>query len=180
LSCIHLPKKAGLIPGLFYFYGVQRKEPKLTPAEARLKIYWYCAYQERCHQEVRAKLIEYGLSRGDVDELIADLITEGYLNEERFAKAFAGGKFRMKKWGRIKIEHELERKGLTPGCIRAGLREIDEVQYLETLRQLLLLKSGQIDAENEFVRKDKLASYAIQKGYEAELVWRLLKESQQR
>lgn len=173
-----MQKKAGLIPGLFYFYGVQRKEQKLTPAEARLKIYRYCAYQERCHQEVRAKLVEYGLNRADIDELITDLITEGYLNEERFAKAFVGGKFRMKKWGRVKIEHELERKGLTPGCIRSGLREIDEAQYMETLQQLLSIKSLHIDEENEFVRKDKIASYAILKGYEADLVWRLLKESQ--
>jgi regulatory protein len=178
---VYSPTEKGRVnPGLFYFYGVHRKDQKLTPAEARLKIYRYCAYQERCHQEVRAKLFEYRLDRSDVDELITELITEGYLNEERFAKSFAGGKFRMKKWGRIKIEHELERKGLTPACIRAGLQEIDEGQYMETLRQLLSVKSSLLDEENDFVRKDKIASYAIQKGYEAELVWKVLKESHQR
>lgn len=155
---------------------MQRKDKKLTTADARLRIYRYCAYQERCHQEVKTKLYEFGLSKSEVDEIVTDLITDGYLNEERFAKAFAGGKFRMKKWGRIKIEHELDSKGLTAACIRSGLAEIDEEEYLVSLRNILISKARQVIVENEFVKKDKIASFAIQKGYEPELVWKILKQ----
>lgn len=152
-----------------------KKRP--TPAEARQKIYRYCAYQERSHREVRDKLYEYGLLKDEVEEILSHLITEGFLNEERFAKAFAGGKFRMQKWGRIKITHALEARGLTPNCIKAGLKEIDEQSYLLTLREILSRKSKELPEEsNAFVRRDKLARYAIQKGYEPELVWSLLKE----
>ena len=144
----------------------------LTPAQAREKIRRYCAFQERSHQEVRNKLYEYGIYRSDIDEILADLITEGYLNEERFSKAFAGGKFRMKKWGRIKISHALESKGVSPNCIRIGLKEIDENSYLNTLRELIQEKSRQVDEENIFVLRDRISKYAIQKGYEPEMVWK--------
>ncbi len=149
---------------------------KLTPAEALSKAYRYCAYQERSHSEVRNKLYELGLSRPDVDELLSQLITEGFLNEERFAKAFAGGKFRMKKWGRLKIANELEAHGLTANCIRAGLKEIGEQDYRAALADILKRKSEQLLGENEFVMRDKLSKYAIQKGFEPDLVWQLLKE----
>jgi regulatory protein len=149
---------------------------KFTPSEARQKIYRYCAYQERSHHEVRDKLYSYGLFKDEVEEILSQLITEGFLNEERFAKAFAGGKFRMQKWGRIKIIHELEARGLTPNCIKAGLKEIDEQSYLITLRELLNRKAGETSEENIFVKRDKLARYAIQKGFEPELVWSIIKD----
>ena len=105
-----------------------------------------------------------------------NLITEGFLNEERFAKAFAGGKFRIKKWGRVKIIHELEAKGLTKNCIHSGMKEIDDTDYQETLHALLLKKSSQLSEENFFTKRDKLAKYALQKGFESELVWKFVKE----
>src|SRR5688572_6103459 len=149
---------------------------RLTPTEARQKIYRYCAYQERAHSEVKDKLYSFGLFKDDVDEILSHLITEGYLNEERFAKAFAGGKFRMKKWGKIKIVHELEAKGLTPNCIKSGLREIPEDDYVKALRDLLQKKSRLVKEDDIFVRRDHLARFAIQKGFEPELVWKILKE----
>lgn len=148
----------------------------LTPQQAKEKIQRYCAYQERSHLEVRGKLYSYGLYRGDVDEILSGLITDGFLNEERFARAFTGGKFRMKKWGRIKITHALESKGLSTNCIRLGLKEIDEGAYIETLRQLLVDKRDTLEVDNPFVLRDKLSSYAIQKGYEPDLVWREIYE----
>lgn len=154
---------------------MQKPVKKLSPAEAKQKIYAYCAYQERSHQEVKSKLFEYGLYGSEVDELLSHLITEGFLNEERFAKAFAGGKFRIKSWGRIKIIHELESKGLTQNCIRSGMKEINEDEYLETLQALLQRKSEQIDG-NAFIKREKLAKYAIQKGFESELVWKYVRE----
>src|SRR5436190_3987476 len=109
----------------------------ITPVEARSKIQKYCAYQERCHGEVRSKLYSYGLRDDEVEDLLTAMITEGFLNEDRYARSFAGGKFRMKKWGRLKIINELESKGISKNCIRSGLHEIAEDDYLQTLRSLL-------------------------------------------
>ncbi len=148
-----------------------QSKKKLSPTEAKQKIYRYCAYQERSHKEVRDKLYEYGLYRDEVEELLAALITEGFLNEERFAKAFAGGKFRMQRWGRIKILNELEARGLTSNCIKIGMKEIEDADYIKTLREILERKLNQLDEENAFVKRDKLARYAIQKGFEPDLVW---------
>ncbi len=155
---------------------MQKRSKNLTPSEARKKLYHYCAYQERSHQEVKGKLYELGMLSNDVEEIITHLITEGYLNEERFAKAFAGGKFRVKNWGRIKIIQGLEAKGLTKNCIKAGLKEIDDSDYLRTLEYLIKRKSDQIEEENLFVKRDKLSKYVINKGFEPDLAWQLVKE----
>jgi len=152
------------------------KKSKQLSSDVKLKISKYCAYQERTHFEVRNKLFEYGLASDDVDLLISQLITDGYLNEERFAKTFAGGKFRIKGWGRIKIVHELEAKGLTKNCILIGLKEIAETDYVETLQILLKKKAAIVQTDDDFIRRDKIARYAIQKGFEPELVWRWIKE----
>ncbi|RAW03062.1 regulatory protein RecX [Pseudochryseolinea flava] len=150
---------------------------RLTVSESRQKIYRFCAYQERSHSEVRDKLYEYGLYRDEVDEILSHLITEGFLNEERFAKAFAGGKFRLMKWGRIKIVHALEARGLTPNCIKSGMKEIEDDAYLQTLTEILQKKSQQTGDKDPFVRRDKVARFAIQKGFEPDLVWRVIKSS---
>ena len=154
---------------LLYLSFVKKR---LTEQEAREKINRYCAYQERSHLEVRNKLYEYGLFRDEVDEIISSLISDGFLNEERFAKVFAGGKFRMKKWGRIKIVHALEAKGVTKNCIRLALNEIDDESYKETLSRLIDEKSPALsDEKNEYVRRDKLSKFLIKRGFEPELVW---------
>jgi regulatory protein len=150
---------------------VQKANKKISADEARQKIYRYCAYQERTHQDVKNKLFEMGLRTDDVDSLVTSLITEGYLNEERFAKAFAGGKFRIKSWGRIKIIHELEARGLTKNCIQSGMKEIDDADYLKTLHTVLTKKASLMKGNDLFVKRDKLAAYGIQKGFEPELVW---------
>jgi regulatory protein len=151
-------------------------QKRLTKAEAKSRILRYCVYQERCHQEVKEKLFSFGLSRTDTDDLMTDLITDGFLNEERFAKAFAGGKFRMRQWGRLKIIRELKSRGLTANCIKSGLKEIDDGDYRKSLTLLLEKKSSAVSGENSFVIKDKLSRFAIQKGYEPELVWIVLKD----
>ena len=154
----------------------QQSKKKLTPAEALSKIYKYCAYQERSHLEVKRKLYSYQLYTSEVDELLSRLITEGFLNEERYAKAFAGGKFRIKKWGRNKILHQLEAQGLTKRCIESGLKELDSSSYHRTLTDILEKKSSQVIELNLFKKRDKVARFAIYKGYEAELVWKLVKD----
>jgi regulatory protein len=161
----------------FSFSGnKEQKVKKLTPTDALVKIRHYCAYQERAHKEVKQKLFEYGLCSDDVDEILSRLITDGFLNEERFAKAFAGGKFRVRKWGRVKIQNELEMLGLTPRCIQRGLSEIDDQDYQKTLSLLIGKKLSETEEENIFRKKDKVARYLIGKGYEPELVWRSIKE----
>jgi len=147
-----------------------------TPAEAKNKIYRFCAYQERHHQEVRDKLYNMGLHKDDVEDILTHLITEGFLNEERFAKAYAGGKFRIKHWGRNKIVHELEGKGLSNYCIQSGLKEIDPIQYDETLEMLIQKKLRQTEEQNAFALRDKLARFAIQKGFEPDKVWPVVKK----
>jgi regulatory protein len=150
------------------------KKKKFAPKEALLKIQSYCAYQERSHKEVKNKLYEYGLYSGEVDELISTLIVDGFLNEERFAKAFAGGKFRIKKWGRVKIQ--LEMLGLTKRNIATGLKEIDSSDYSKTLKALIKNKAAQTPEQNPFRRKNLIARFVIGKGYESEMVWEMVKD----
>lgn len=149
---------------------------KYTPVQALEKIRHYCAYQERSHQETRKKLYDCGLYTSDVENIISQLITDGFLNEERYAKAFAGGKFRIKKWGKLKIGHDLELKGVNKNCLKIALKEIGEQEYLATLHEVIEKKFTMLKEENLFIKKDKVAKYAIQRGFEPELVWKKLKE----
>ncbi len=150
---------------------LSKKEKVYTRQEALLKISSYCAYQERTQQEVRDKLYGYGLHKDMVEELISKLITENFLNEERFAKSYAGGKFRIKQWGTVKIREALKAKGLSDYCIRKGLLEIDASDYHQTLLSLIEKRSEKEKEKNEFKRKHKIAAYLIGKGYEGDLVW---------
>ena len=136
----------------------------------------YCAYQERTQREVRQRLRDWGVWGDEAEELIAKLIEEKYLNEERFARAFAGGKFRVKQWGRIKIEQELKQRGITGYNLRAGLSEIDAEEYRATLREVLDKKAQELRAEDPFTRKQKVARYAMSRGFEGELIWGMLEE----
>ncbi len=148
------------------------KKPKhYSPADAYVRITAFCAYQERTQQEVRDKLYTYGLEEDEVEEIIVRLIQENYVNEERFAKTFAGGKFRMKKWGRVKIKLELKARGLSAYCIQKGMNEIDPDAYWETLVELAQKKDATETERNPLARKQKVARFLIGKGYEQDLVW---------
>lgn len=153
-----------------------QSKKRLSPEEAYTRISRYCAYQERSHKEVRNKLFSFGLYPSQVEEALTRLITEGFLNEERFARAFAGGKFRMQKWGRYKIKRALESHGLSPRCIQRGLQEIENAAYTRVLRALLTKKLTALKKETPRKARHKAATFAIGKGYEPELVWGLLKE----
>ncbi|ERM83796.1 hypothetical protein P872_01920 [Rhodonellum psychrophilum GCM71 = DSM 17998] len=138
--------------------------------EAKLKIASYCAYQERCQKEVREKLHEKGVYGTPAEDLIAEMITEGFLNEERFAQSFFRGKFRMKKWGRNKILQELKFRQISPNCIKSGLKEIEEDEYLETLDQLVEKKWDSISEKDLFRKKNKVFQYLIGRGFESDLI----------
>lgn len=142
-----------------------------TPSESLRKIKQYCAYQERCHSEVRSKLYSFGLAKEDVEEIISILITENYLNEERFAILFAGSKFRMKNWGENKIKQALKRKHVSEYCIKKSLKKIDHDDYENTLQKLAQQKLEILKNEkNIFVKKRKLRSFLLQKGFESEVI----------
>jgi regulatory protein len=138
----------------------------------------YCAYQERSHQEVKEKLYGFGLYKNDVEELMSLLIEENYLNEERFAIAFAGGKFRIKQWGKVKIKYELQQKKVSAYCIKKALAEIDEADYEKCLQKLAEAKLATLKNEkNIFTKKTKLKNYLMQKGYESNLVIEIVNKS---
>ncbi len=134
------------------------------------KLKQYCAYQERCHSEVKEKLYSLGVRKSDHDEIMAALIEENYLNEERFAIQFAGGKFRIKQWGRIKIRSELKKRKVSEYCINKALKQIDEAEYLQTLEKLATKKYSLLKGEQYLIRKKKTMDYLMMKGFEGELV----------
>lgn len=155
---------------------LEKKKKIHTPHEAKLKAANFCAYQERSQKEVRSKLYDLGLYGDDVEDVLTDLIIDGFVNEERFAKAYVGGKFRIKKWGRKRIELGLKQHHLSAYCIKKGFEEIEHSDYLLTLEALILKKSESINEENLFKKRTKVASFVIYKGYESELVWEFIKD----
>lgn len=145
--------------------------------EALQKAKQYCAYQERCHSEVKEKLYGFGLHRNEVDETLSILIEENYLNEERFAIQYAGGKFRMKQWGKVKIKYTLKQKQVSEYCIKKALTSIPENDYRKTLQKLFEQKLKTLKGErNIFIKKRKLQDHLMQKGFETGLVNELIKE----
>ncbi|MDI9320889.1 MAG: regulatory protein RecX [Phycisphaerales bacterium] len=144
--------------------------------DLRTMITRYCQYQDRCQKEVRNKLYENGASKNEVAELLIELIGIKLIDEERYARSFARGKFRIKNWGRCKIVYELKQDQISDYCIQKGLTEIDEEEYLQTLERLTERKMADIKKEqNVFARRAKLQRYLTQKGYENELVADMLK-----
>ncbi len=144
---------------------------RIPKEQALQKLKHYCAYQERCHKEVREKLYELGQWTDEVDEITAKLIEEGYLNEERFAIQFAGGRFRMKQWGRKKIAVALKEKQVSPYCVKKALKQIPEEDYMATLEKLAAGKWATLKSEkNIFTKMKKCSDYLLQKGYEYDLV----------
>lgn len=143
-----------------------------TYEEIKKKISAYCAYQERCHLEVRNKLRQYGLYGTILENIMAWLITENFLKEERYARTIAGGKFRIKKWGRIKIVQFLKKKQVSDYCIRQAIEEINEDEYQEAIMILIKKKSNQLDESDRYKKTNKIARFMIGKGYEPDLVWK--------
>lgn len=161
----------------------EKKKIKLTPTQARKKLEWYCAYQERCHSEVKEKLYGYGLFPNEVDQIVAYLITENFLNEERFAEAYASGKFRIKHWGKIKIKQGLKQRHISDYCIKKALNAIDGDEYFEVLKKVAEKKNksikeikGTTKSQKDYLKKMKLISYLLSRGFENDLVNEAIKE----
>lgn len=143
---------------------------KLTPLAAIPKIKHYCSYQERSHKEVKDKLYSLGLNKLEVETMISTLIEEDYLNEERFAQQFVGGKFRLKQWGKIKIKYELKLKNVSDYNIKKGLTIISDDEYSATLLKLATAKWKLLKTEQYIHREIKITNYLMQKGYEPALI----------
>ncbi|PZD78962.1 regulatory protein RecX [Mesonia sp. K7] len=153
-----------------------RPQKSYTIEEATQKLKKYCAYQERCHQEVEKKLKDLRIIPQGRAKIIAELIQENYLNEERFAKAFARGKFRIKKWGKFRIKRELEQREISVFNIRSALAEISEAAYAETLEELFRKKVKNTSENNTYKLKKKVADYLLYRGWESHLVYEKLQE----
>ena len=139
--------------------------------QAFRKIKHYCAYAERSHSETKQKLYSFGLFKNEVELLMSQLVEENYLNEERYAIAFAGGHFRMKQWGRTKIKYELKLKGVSEYCIKKALAAIPAEDYQKTFQKLAETKLCDLKGEqNIFTKKKKLQNYLAGKGYEFEMI----------
>jgi regulatory protein len=130
------------------------------------KIKYYCSYRERCHFEVKTRLFGMGLAKKQVEILVCRLIEEDFLNEERFAKIFAGSHFRLKKWGKMKIIAALRQKKLGEPLIKRAMKEIDGSDYTAALHRLAAAKWNNLENEPSIVRQVKTRAYLLQKGYE--------------
>ena len=140
------------------------------------KIKRYCSVQDRCQWDVIKKMNEWGLGEKTKNYLLEILITENYINEERFSQFFCRGKFKIKNWGKRKIINKLKQKNISNICINKGMEEIKEDEYLKVLDKLFIQKKDKVTDKNHFVRKTKIANFLIQRGFESFLVWEKMKD----
>jgi regulatory protein len=144
--------------------------------EAQKVLENYCVYQERCHKEVKDKLLKMRMIPEAIDNIMVHLITNNYLNEERFAKAFARGKFRIKKWGKNRIVRELKMRQISKYSIDSALKEIDLDEYYITLHELTLKRISQVAEKNIYKKKKKVADYLLYRGWESQLIYEKISE----
>ena len=142
----------------------------LTKEQVLQKLRFYCRYQQRCQSEVKEKLFELGVNKRDHDELITELVKENCLNDERFAVAFASGRFKLKQWGRKKIQKGLREKRVSDEIAQKALEQINKKEYRAILNKLAKERYAALKHEQHLVRKKKTMDYLMQKGYELDLV----------
>lgn len=152
-----------------------RKTKSFSPEEVRSKALRYCAYQERCRQEMTLKAFEWGLPESKLGPLLSELEREGFIDEKRYAETFARGKFRIKRWGKVKINQALQQKGIPSRHIAFGLSQLDDAEYWDTLEQLTQKFDDTLAETDPFIRRDKIAKKLLARGFESSLVWDLLK-----
>lgn len=147
-----------------------------TIEEVRRKMEHFCVYQDRCHKEVEKKLSEYRLIPEARELILLHLMQHNFLNEERFAKSFARGKFRIKHWGKKRIVQELKFRDISAYNIKSALKEIEEEEYMATLYRIAELKNNTLKEKNEYLKKQKLYQHLYRKGYESELIQEVIKD----
>ena len=137
----------------------------------------YCAYQERCHKEVVKKLQELGMIPISVDTIVSKLVEDNYLNETRFAQSYARGKFRIKKWGKIRIQREIKARHLSDYNIKKGLEEIPDLDYNTTFWALFEKRKKEVYENIPSVQKKKIISYMVYRGWELEKIYEAMQEN---
>ncbi|MFC4267981.1 regulatory protein RecX [Polaribacter marinivivus] len=147
-----------------------------TVDEIKRKLEQYCVYQDRCHKEVEQKMREYNLIPEAKEMILLSLLQDNFLNEERFAKSFARGKFRIKHWGKQRIVRELKFRDISSYNIKTALKEIDEQEYLKTIYSITEKRNEVISEPNIYKRKRKLIDFLMRKGYENELIYKTVDE----
>ncbi len=155
---------------------MERHRKAYTLTEAKRKMERYCAYQERCHRDVTRKLVGMHMIPEAIASIVGNLIQNDFLNEERFSRAFARGKFHQKKWGKTRIIRELELREISAYNIRAALEELGEEAYEDTLHELAVKRLGQIKEKDPLKRKRKLADYLLYRGWETDKVYQKVHE----
>ena len=145
-----------------------------TIKETTEKIQSYCAIQDRCQWEVEKKMKEWGVSEIIIENILTDLILEKFVDEQRFSESFCRGKFRIKRWGKVKIKNELKIRKISKNCIDKGLLQIENKEYLEVLKYLYIKKKNSLKDSNQFIRKGKIAKHLQQKGFESNMIWELI------
>ena len=151
-----------------------KNQKSYTVNEATKSLEYFCAYQERCHREVEQKLYDLRMIPEAKEKIILHLLQHNFLNEERFAKAFVRGKLIIKKWGKIKIINRLKFKNISSYNIKSALLEIDDEDYLKILQKIAENKLILIKESNSFKKKNKLSTFLISKGFEPELVYKVV------
>lgn len=136
----------------------------------------FCAFRERTIKDVQQKLSKWTDEQDWIEQIVAELGKQGFIDEERYARAFANDKFKFNKWGKRKIQEALRFKGITELDIQQGLESINISEYQSTLNELLTKKRNSLHEEDPFIQKQKVARFAIGKGFEPELVWKEIEE----
>ena len=147
-----------------------------TVNEALKKLEYYCAYQERCHKEVHLKLRSMNMISQAIDHIITHLIQHNYLNEERFSKSFARGKFRVKKWGKRRIVQELKIRNISKYNITTALKEIDSEEYYTVFNELAEKRWEQLTNEKILTKKKKFVDYLLYRGWESNMIYEKINE----
>lgn len=156
----------------------RKKRTKLSAEGGLALMQKFCAYQDRCQAEVRTRLIEHSIYGDTLEEIIADLIADDFINEERFAASYVSGKFKIKRWGRLKILKELKFRQISNYSIKKAMKQIDEEEYTDVLATLLTKKSNTLSsAKDKWEKKKKLTAFATQKGYEYDVIKNVLDDS---
>ncbi|MBW1298201.1 regulatory protein RecX [Aquimarina litoralis] len=149
----------------------QKAPESITVTEAIKKMEHYCAYQDRCHKDVSEKLTTMKLIPEAKEKIILHLLEHNFLNEERFAKSFARGKFRIKKWGKQRIVRELKFRHISEYCIKKALQEIPENEYMKTFHEIAEKKFESINVTDSYKKRKKLIDYLLYRGWENQLVF---------
>lgn len=154
----------------------EKKKKSYTVDQIKTKIENYCVYQDRCHKEVEQKMWEYQLIPEARELILLSLMKDNFLNEERFSKSYARGKFRIKSWGKPRIIRELKFRDISAYNIKTALKEIDEEEYIKTIYRITENRNAVISETNIYKRKKKLIDFLMRKGFENELIYKVVNE----